>query len=102
MTRPDCTDKQVRSPPAATYSRRAERRLGAWLAGRRAAREAARLRRLGVSATNAHCEVTRGDCVSEGRLEIVLRIAEPIVRRVLARELGEYDETLRRNVESAS
>ena len=45
---------------------------------------------------------TRVDFVAEGPLRGLMRIAEPIVKRVIDRQFKQYHENLRRNVEAAS
>ena len=43
---------------------------------------------------------TRVEFVVEGQLRGLMRIAEPIVRRMIARQFAQYHENLRRNVEA--
>ena len=43
---------------------------------------------------------TRVEFVAEGQLRGLMRIAEPIVRRMIARQFAQYHENLRRNVEA--
>ena len=45
---------------------------------------------------------TRVDFVAAGPLQGLMRLAEPVVRRVIARQFAQYHENLRRNVEGAS
>lgn len=44
---------------------------------------------------------TRVDFVAEGQLRGLMRLAEPVVKRVMGRQFSQYHENLRRNVEAA-
>ena len=44
---------------------------------------------------------TRVDFVAQGPLQGAMRFAQPIVRRIIARQFAQYHENLRRNVEGA-
>ena len=61
-------------------------------------RAAADRRHVGV---HARGRGTRVEFVAEGQLRGLMRIAEPIVRRMIARQFAQYHENLRRNVEAA-
>ena len=43
---------------------------------------------------------TRVDFVAEGPLKGLMRLAEPIVKRIMDRQFSQYHENLRRNVEA--
>jgi uncharacterized protein YndB with AHSA1/START domain len=45
---------------------------------------------------------TRVDFVAEGPLKGLMRLAEPIVKRIMDRQFSQYHENLRRNVEAKS